>query len=167
MKPLLFPLLALSLAACGSSRMSGMDFASPEVVNPGGKMQCVPFARDESGIEIYGDAHLWWQKAANAYERGHEPEEGSVMVLFGYKNPNRGHVAVVKRMISEREIVVDHANWLNDGQIYLDQPVKDVSANNDWSAVKVWYAPGRQYGARTYAVQGFILPQMRYAAARN
>jgi surface antigen len=167
MKPLLFTLLALGLAACGSTRIPGMDFARPEVRDSGSNTQCVPFARDESGIQIYGDANLWWQKAANIYERAYEPEEGAVMVMLGYKNPNRGHVAVVKRVISGREIVVDHANWLNDGRIYLDQPVKDVSANNDWSAVKVWYAPGAQYGARTYQVQGFILPHMRYAAARN
>jgi hypothetical protein len=163
----LFALLALGLGACGSTRIAGMDFASPEVVDPGDKVQCVPFAREESGIEIYGDAHLWWQKAAGKYERGHAPEEGSVMVLYGYKRTDRGHVAVVKRVISDREIVVDHANWLNDGQIYLDQPVKDVSPGNDWSAVRVWYEPGQQYGARTYAVQGFILPYFEYAAARN
>lgn len=167
MRPLILAILSLVLAACGSTRTPGMNFAHPEVVDSGGRMQCVPFAREESGIQIYGDAHLWWQKAAGKYERGDTPEEGSVLVLYGYKRADRGHVAVVKRVISDREIVVDHANWLNDGQIYLDQPVKDVSPDNDWSAVKVWYAPGQQYGARTYAVQGFILPQMHYAAARN
>jgi len=167
MKAPIFALLALGLAACGSTRIPGMDFANPEVVDPGERMQCVPFAREESGIQIYGDAHLWWQKAAGTYERGYRPEEGSVLVLYGYKRADRGHVAVVRRVISDREIVVDHANWLNDGRVYLDQPVKDVSPSNDWSAVKVWYEPGRQYGARTYAVQGFILPHMHYASARN
>lgn len=130
-------------------------------------MQCVPFARAKSGVEIYGDAHTWWDKAAGRYERGFRPRVGAVLVLYGYKRVDRGHVAVVKRVISSREIVIDHANWLNDGRVYLDQPVKDVSPGNDWSAVKVWYAPGDQYGARTYTVQGFILPQSRTAAARN
>lgn len=167
MKPLLSALLALGLTACGSTRIPGMDFAGPQVVNPGSRMQCVPFARDESGIQIYGDAHLWWQKAAGKYDQSTMPEEGSVMVLYGYKRTDRGHVAVVQRVISDREIVVDHANWLNDGQVYLDQPVKDVSEDNDWSAVRVWYAPGQQYGARTYAVQGFILPHQSYASSRN
>ena len=52
-------------------------------------------------------------------------------------------------VVSDREIVIDHANWLNDGKVYLDQPVLDVSEDNDWSAVpKVWYAARRgQYGA--------------------
>ncbi len=167
MKPLLFALLALGLAACGSSRSPDAGFARPSTVSSGAKMQCVPFARARSGIEIYGDAHLWWQKAAGVYQRGQRPKAGSVLVLHGYNRADRGHVAVVKRVISDREIVIDHANWLNDGRVYLDQPVKDVSPRNDWSAVKVWYAPGGQYGARTYAVQGFILPQMSYADARN
>ena len=167
MKRLIFAVLCLGLAACGSTRMMGSGWADPEVVTPGSRMQCVPFARDESGIQIYGDAHLWWGKAAGKYERGYQPEEGSVMVLFGYKRTDRGHVAVVRRVISDREIVIDHANWLNDGKIYLDQPVQDVSENNDWSAVRVWYAPGGQYGARTYAVQGFILPGMNIAANHN
>ena len=165
MRHVVFALFALTLAACGSTRSGG--FASPEVVSRGERLQCVPFARDESGIEIYGDAHTWWQKAAGKYDRGAAPEEGAVMVLFGYKRTDRGHVAVVRRVVSDREIVIDHANWLNDGRVYLDQPVMDVSADNDWSAVRVWYAPGHQYGARTYAVQGFILPHLSYAAARK
>lgn len=167
MRHAIFALLALALAACGSTSSGRGDFARPEVVSRGERLQCVPYARAESGIEIYGDAHLWWQKAAGRYDRGRAPEVGSVLVLYGYQRTDRGHVAVVRRVISDREIVIDHANWLNDGRVYLDQPVKDVSANNDWSAVRVWYAPGRQYGARTYAVQGFILPHSRYAAARN
>lgn len=166
MKPYFALLAALTLAACGSSR-GPADFARPSVTSSAGKLQCVPFARTQSGVEIYGDAHLWWDKAAGRYQRANAPRAGSVLVLHGYKRADRGHVAVVRRVISSREIVIDHANWLNDGRVYLDQPVKDVSARNDWSEVKVWYAPGNQYGARTYAVQGFILPQMHYAESRK
>ena len=161
MRPQIFALsslalLSLALAACGSTRSPGMDFASPEVVDPGGRMQCVPFAREESGIQIYGDAHLWWQKAADKYERGDSPEEGSVLVLYGYKRADRGHVAVVKRVISDREIVVDHANWLNDGSIYVNNPVLDVSADNDWSQVRVFNIKTGGWGSKIYPVRGFI-----------
>ncbi len=161
-----FAILAavLLLAACGSTG-SRDGFADPRTVDSGKKLQCVPFARAESGIEIYGDAHTWWDKADDRYDREDEPEEGAVMVLRGYKRADRGHVAVVRRVVSDREIVIDHANWLNDGKVYLDQPVVDVSEDNDWSAVRVWYAPGRQYGARVYAVQGFIIPHLRYAGS--
>jgi surface antigen len=161
---LLTLLPVLGLGACGTTRDYDGGFASPHVI--GGHTQCVPFVREETGIAIKGDAVTWWAQAAGRYERTDLPEEGSILVLRGYKRADRGHVAVVRRIVSDREIVIDHANWLNDGQIYLDQPVLDVSADNDWSAVKVWYAPGNQYGARTYTVQGFILPDVRVADVR-
>lgn len=159
----LLPIAAsLLLTACGTT--SG-GYGTPRVVSGEKPLQCVPFVREETGVSLYGDAHTWWTKAAGKYERDDEPEEGSVLVLKGYKRDDRGHVAVVKHIVNDREIIVDHANWLNDGRIYLDQPVKDVSRDNDWSAVKVWYAPGKQYGARTYTVQGFIIPGRVYAEA--
>ena len=61
-------------------------------------------------------------------------------------------------MLSARQIVVDHANWLNRGEVSLDSPVVDVSEDNDWSVVRVWFTPGNQMGTRTYPVAGFILP---------
>ncbi|MBN9555739.1 MAG: CHAP domain-containing protein, partial [Alphaproteobacteria bacterium] len=65
---------------------------------------------------------------------------------------------VVRTQVSPREIRVDHANWLGDGAIYLDDPVADVSADNDWSQVRVWNVKTGGWGTRTYAVQGFIGP---------
>ena len=70
-----------------------------------------------------------------------------------------GHLATVTEIISDREIVVRHANWLTRGQIHLDTPVVYVSPDNDWSAVRVWYTPGHSYGASKYAVRGFIYPE--------
>ncbi len=46
----------------------------------------------------------------------------------------------------------------------LGTPVQDVSANNDWSAVRVWYTPGKKYGVRTYLAHGFIYPESPMAA---
>ncbi len=80
------------------------------------------------------------------------------MVLAGYAGPGRGHVAVVKTLISAREIRIDHANWLNDGSIYVNDPVVDVSAANDWSTVKIWNIKSGNWGTRIYSVQGFIGP---------
>jgi len=65
---------------------------------------------------------------------------------------------VVRSLISSREIRVDHANWLGDGAIYVDDPVADVSTDNDWSIVRVWNVKAGAWGARTYPVQGFIGP---------
>ena len=72
-------------------------------------------------------------------------------------------VAVVRRILSSREILVDQANWLNQGQIHISTPVRDVSTNNDWSAVRVWYIPGDTYGTRHYPAHGFIYPDRETA----
>jgi surface antigen len=129
------------------------------VENSGQKpLQCVPFARDHSQIKIFGDAYTWWDQAAEKYQRSAMPQSGSVMVLSGYAGPERGHVAVVQKIISAREIRVDHANWLDDGSIYLNDPVVDVSPDNDWSAVRVFNIQTGAWGGNVYPVKGFILP---------
>lgn len=130
------------------------------------RLQCVPFARRESGVEIYGNANTWWQQARGRYETTASPEEGAVMVLRGYATANRGHVAVVREVVSSRLIIVDHANWLNGGEITRDVPIRDVSEAGDWSQVQVWHVPGRHWGGRTYNVQGFILNILTEAQAR-
>lgn len=134
------------------------------VTNGRARLQCVPFARRESGVEIYGNANTWWRQAAGRYETAETPSEGAVMVLHGYQTSARGHVAVVKEQVSSRLVIVDHANWLNGGEITRDVPVMDVSAAGDWSEIRVWNVPGRHWGGRTYRVQGFILNMLTEAA---
>ena len=56
-------------------------------------------------------------------------------MLTGYAGPGRGHVGVVSALVSDREIRLDHANWLGDGAIYIDDPVVDVSPENE----RIWY----------------------------
>ena len=71
----------------------------------------------------------------------------------------QGHVAVVSRLDSAREIRVDHANWASGaakGREARDQPVLDVSPGNDWSLVRVWYPRVGDYGATSYPSYGFI-----------
>jgi surface antigen len=130
------------------------------IANRRAHLQCVPFARRESGVAIFGDANTWWQQAAGRYEREGAPVEGAVLVLRGYHDDSRGHVAVVKQIVSPRLIIVDHSNWLNHGEITRDVPIRDVSDAGDWSVVQVWNVVGRQWGARTYKVRGFILDQL-------
>jgi len=121
-------------------------------------LECAPYARAHSSVKLYGDAWTWWDKAAGKFSRAFAPETGAVLVLMGYAGTQRGHVAVVRSLVSDREIRVDHANWLGDGSIYLDDPVADVSANNDWSQVRVWNIKTGGWGSRIYPVQGFIGP---------
>ncbi|MEQ1707631.1 MAG: CHAP domain-containing protein [Terricaulis sp.] len=132
--------------------------APPRVLPSSFRLQCVPYARNASGIEIFGDANTWWTQAAGRYPRSASPAAGSVLVMRGYNDPGRGHVAVVTEVVSPRIVRVDHANWLNNGEISVGVPVLDISPGNDWSEVRVWHVPGGHWGARTYQAQGFIHP---------
>lgn len=126
---------------------------NPRTVLISHRLQCVPFARERSGVAIRGNANTWWAQAAGDFIRVKAPTIGSVMVM----QTRRGHVAVVTKIIDSRHIVVDHSNWLSNGQIYLDQPVMDVSANNDWTKVVVWHPNLSQFGKRALGVSGFIV----------
>jgi surface antigen len=157
-------LFASALAGCATSpEVRYSDVANrptygAKIENPDMPNECVPYARARSGISIHGDANTWWTQAAGRYSREASPLLGSVMVLTGYASDGRNHLAVVSELISDRGIRVDHANWLNDGNIYVDDPVIDVSPDNDWSAVRVWNARTRAWGTRIYLVEGFIGP---------
>lgn len=132
---------------------------TPRIVKPRRRLQCVPYARNKSGISIRGDAWTWWPQSAGKYRRTHTPAVGSVIVFSKTSRNRYGHLAVVTQIVNDREIVARHANWLNKGRIHIDTPIRDVSQNNDWSAVRVWYTPGRVFGLHDYPVEGFIHPQ--------
>ena len=123
-------------------------------------LQCVPFARMISGIQIFGDAWTWWQQAAGKYAQGFAPKAGAVLVFKPNGVMTKGHVAVVSHVLTDRVIQVSHANWsLIDGargQIERDVTVVDVSQAGDWSLVKVWFDPVRDLGKTTYPTYGFI-----------
>lgn len=153
--------LSLTAAACASAPPSGFHgnlAGGARIERPAQPLQCVPFAREVSGIPIHGDAWTWWDQAAGRYERGYDPLPGAVLVLDGYAGPQRAHLAVVRAVVSPREIRVDHANWLDNGNIHLDDPVMDVSTDNDWSEVRVFNLQTRAWGGHAYHVRGFIGP---------
>lgn len=152
------PLMA-ALAPAEAVAKESAPIEAPAVHRLSARLQCVPYARDESGVEIRGNASTWWRQARGMYVRTQKPFSGNVMVMRGYRNPGRGHVAVVRQVLSERSIIVDHANWLNSGEVTLNVPIVDVSAANDWSQVRVWHIPTQSWGVRVYNVQGFIEPK--------
>lgn len=164
MRAFLALLMLLGLAACGTSRQAaiptrpGIDLTEP--------ISCVPYARARSGIALSGDAWEWWDAAAGRYERGRGPRPGSVLVIQRTSRMPSGHVAVVSRIVSSREILVDHANWASGaarGRIATDQRVIDVSPGNDWSLVRVWYPRIGDFGRTTYVARGFIHPVTQMA----
>jgi hypothetical protein len=122
----------------------------------GERVWCVPFARTMSGIDLQGNAQHWFARAEGIYDRGPEPEPGSVMVWAGGSGLTAGHIAVVSQVISDREIEVDHANW-HRNQVSLGMRVVDVSDAGDWSAVRVESHEGSL--GRTYRVKGFVYPR--------
>jgi surface antigen len=125
-------------------------------------LQCVPYAREVTGIQIYGDAWTWWGKAEGRYARGHTPRVGSVMAFEPHGNMTLGHVAAVSQVIDSRTVLLRHANWSpidgRRGQVEDDVEAVDVSPDNDWSQVRVWYAPIRNLGTTAWPVAGFIYP---------
>jgi hypothetical protein len=140
---------------------------TPSVEKAGKRLFCVEFARNLSGLNIFGDAKYWWDRAKTIYARASQPLEEAVMVFSGSARLKKGHVAVVSEIVSPREIRVEQANWLNRGEIDHATPVLDVSDKNDWSKVRVWDIPSRQFGTRVYAVSGFILKPMVREASNN
>ncbi|MEY4670985.1 MAG: hypothetical protein RLZZ415_864 [Pseudomonadota bacterium] len=125
-------------------------------------LQCVPYARQVSGIRIYGDAHTWWDQAEGRYARGTKPKVGAVMAFLPNGNSRLGHVAAVSKVIDSRTVLIRHANWspINGrrGQIEDDVQAVDVSPENDWSAVRVWYGPSQALGSTHWPLAGFIYP---------
>ena len=145
--------LLLLLAACGSSSDS-----QPRVggyVGGNVPLECAPFARALSGVQLYGSAGDWWYKAQGRYARSYTPEVGSVLVFSRTSRLHDGHAAVVSKVLNSREILVTQANWVHH-RVTEDQPVIDVSPRGDWSEVRVWWPPSGQMGMTAYPVRGFV-----------
>jgi surface antigen len=125
-------------------------------------LQCVPYARALTGVEIRGDAHTWWGQAEGSYERGSRPKVGAVMAFIPHGNMRLGHVAAVRRILDSRTLLISHANWSTidgvRGHIEDDVLVIDASEANDWSRVRVWYSPNAALGTTEWPLRGFIYP---------
>jgi surface antigen len=123
-------------------------------------LQCVPYVRQVTGVRIYGDAHSWWNQAEGRYGRGATPKVGAVMAFRAHGGSRLGHVAAVSRIVDSRTVLISHANWSpiqgRRGQIERNVKAVDVSANNDWSRVRVWFAPIKALGSTAWPLAGFI-----------
>ena len=154
-------LAAFALIACASPALAdGYDGYRSHAAELDAYLQCVPYARHVSGIELYGDAHTWWSQAQDRYATGNTPRPGAVMAFRPHRNMQLGHVAAVSRVLDSRRVLLDHANWspINGrrGQVEKDVLAIDVSPANDWTEVRVWYAPLGDVGRTAWPVHGFI-----------
>ena len=152
-------LLALAAAGTPAGARTAIDIS--DASGSGGiaaspYLQCVPYARQVSGIRIYGDAHTWWGQAEGRYAKGSEPRVGAVMAFRPNGNSRLGHVAAVSRILDSRTVLIKHANWSRRGEIEDNVRAIDVSPDNDWSQVRVWYGPNQTLGNRHWPLYGFI-----------
>lgn len=136
-----------------SRRVGGRAYAGR------GGISCVPFARENSGIELSGNAFQWWNNAEGLYQRGARPEVGSVLNFRANGRMRMGHVAVVTNVVNPRSVEIDHANWAGPGAsrggVSRDITVVDVSDHNDWTAVRVALGHTSEFGS-VYPTYGFI-----------
>jgi surface antigen len=151
------------LAALSAPRSNSNSVRNARAARPAarsGGISCVPYARMVTGMNITGDARLWWQHAAGDYARGQQPEPGSVLAFQSSGGMRRGHVAVVSRLISPRQVLVDHANWegpgIRKGTVMRGVSVVDVSDRNDWTQVRVQVGRDGDGFGRVYPTYGFI-----------
>ncbi|WP_241911544.1 CHAP domain-containing protein [Telmatospirillum siberiense] len=121
-------------------------------------IECAPFARSVSGVNLRGDAADWWQAAAGRYVRTSTPVVGAVLAFRRTSRLPSGHAAVVSRLVSDREIRVTQANWVPH-RVTEDMPVIDISPDNDWTMVRVWWPPIGQLGSGHFPTWGFITPE--------
>jgi len=145
-----FALLAATAAPMPARADSLLDYQG----------QCVPFARQASGIQIYGDAWTWWDQAKGRYARGSKPRVGAVLAFARSSKLRLGHVAVVSRIVDDRVLMITHANWSRfngeRGHPERDVTLFDVSPGGDWTLVKVWYRDRNGLGSSVYPAHGFI-----------
>ncbi|MEE4451260.1 CHAP domain-containing protein [Novosphingobium resinovorum] len=155
----MLPAAAIARTAIDIEAGSAIDHdagAALTVPKGPGHLECVPYARTTSGIQIYGDAWTWWTQAKGRYATGSTPRVGAVMAVKPFNNSKLGHVATVSRIVDSRTVLLSHANWSVPGEIERNVSALDVSPNNDWSEVRIWYGPSRNLGTTHWPVSGFI-----------
>jgi len=144
-----------------ATAVAGMMLGAPgsaraEMVN------CVQFVKKASAVSLHGNAYQWWDSADGTYARGNQPQSGAVMVFSKSRHLPFGHVALVQKLIDDHTVLIDHANWSriagHKGHVERSVRVVDVSRNNDWSQVRVWYAGLADVGNTVYNLRGFVYP---------
>jgi hypothetical protein len=118
---------------------------------------CALYARAVTGVDLHGDAGVWWDEAAGRYQRGQAPAVGSILVFRPTGRIPYGHVAVVSKIVDSSMVLVDQSNW-SHGRVTLGTPVADMSPNHDWTMVAVMDRGSGQLGGN-YPTFGFVYPQ--------
>lgn len=125
-------------------------------------IQCVDYIKQNYSqySDMSGNANTWWSKT-DKITKQYTPSVGSVLVFPGPSAA--GHVAYVAKVISSKEILVNHANWNRntgavDGSIWKNVRIQDVSDGNKWTKVKMEFGSSGQLGSTSYNTYGFVVP---------
>ena len=135
--------------------------SSPVVTLSGAsaRIDDVAYVKSVTGIAIPGEAWSWWDGSNGRYARGHRPVPSAVLVFRRQQNLPAGHLAIVTKVLSSREVRISHADWASTwatrGRITGNVPVLDVSRTNDWTQVRLWYADGGTVD-HVYDAYGFV-----------
>ncbi len=155
---------SLGLNACASrDRGAAIDDGGSGAgisIDERAAVECAPFARALSGVQLRGAAADWWAQAEGRYTRTRQPSPGAVLVFRRSARLADGHVAVVSRIEGDRRILVTQANWVRD-RVIAGMPVIDISPANDWTLVRVWWPPSGQMGAARIRLTGSSCPIAR------
>jgi hypothetical protein len=128
------------------------------------RLQCVAYARQVSAVQLSGNARDWWGHAQGVYTRGNAPRAGAVLAFRATHAMPMGHVAVVSKVVDDRHVLINHANWSRPGMVERGVMAVDVSEAGDWSQVRVWYAQTGSLGLRPSPAFGFIYPATETAS---
>ena len=128
------------------------------------RLQCVAYARQVSAVQLSGNARDWWGHAQGVYSRGNTPRAGAILAFRATHAMPMGHVAVVGKVIDDRHVLINHANWSHPGMVERGVMAVDVSPAGDWSQVRVWYAQTGSLGLRPSPAFGFIYPSTETAS---
>ncbi len=153
--------LAAAGVALGGCAGDAAPHKSPVVTlsDASARIDDVAYVKSVTGIAIPGEAWSWWDGSNGRYARGHRPIPSAVLVFRQQQNLPVGHLAIVTRVLSSREVRISHADWASTwatrGRITGNVPVLDVSRTNDWTQVRLWYA---DIGTveRVYDTYGFV-----------
>lgn len=127
-------------------------------------IQCVDYIKEKHPQYkgMTGNAKTWWTQTDKVTQQ-QTPSVGSVLVFPG-PNVAYGHVAYVTKLVSSKEILVNHANWNRDtgkadGTIWTNVRVQDVSEKGNWTKVKIEYGNKGAFGSTPFATYGFVVPK--------
>jgi hypothetical protein len=166
-----------TLAACAStpdydssyapSRAGSGDAADWCRGAPRRHCNALPYARNHSGINIFGDASTWWDKSEGQYAHRQTPLPGAVMMLTGYAGPNPRPPRGRSR---DGVDIAKSASITPTGST----TARSTPTTRSWTSARTMTGAkcgcgisARSPGHRTYLVRGFIGPGRGRRARRQ